>query len=1142
MNIGDAAFRKCEKIQSVTYPKYLTSIGDEAFFGCVNLENVTLPSSVKRVGSKAFNQTKFWEKHEEGFVVVDGWLLGYKGEVPSQVQIPRDVKRIADSAFEDCITISFLRIHSGVEYVGSGAFRNCRNLIRVWYDHEKTEFGTNVFDGCPSYIKFMDEKIELATILFETEGGCPVNSTEVEVGYSIGKLPKAKRDGFVFVGWFTAKEGGEEIDDDYVVQHDMTLYARWTPITYCTVRYDPNGGVIIGNDGKPTLGFVTNVACGTAISKMPEVIRSNYSFIGWKDSPSADAQSVYGTTIITDDLTIYAHWRSQLDFHPEGGVCDVLTISCLNDVLSEPFPVPTWDDEHVFIGWFTELGVEKTGISRGDGNMSLYAHWKVNRYQVIFDANGGEGGDSVEVEFGSEVLKIAPRVRRTGFEFIGWFTAADGGEQLLPATVVSRDVIYYAHWREITGGYEFGCQDEKDGVVITSFNIRGEASGHVVIPETIDGKKVIGIGRRAFYHCTGLKSVIIPPSVESVGECAFAYCDELESLTISEGVTKIENEAFIGCVGMVSAILPSGVVRIGDRAFKQCIGLEAVTIPEGVKSIGDEAFLDCSRIKSMTLPSSVVSVGSYAFKNCAGLESVTIAEGVASLGYEAFRNCRGIVSVALPSSITSLEDCVFEGCSGLSTIVLSEGLLSVGRFCFADCSGLVSVRIPTSVKNIGNEAFENCFGLESVVISEGLESIGTLSFYGCSKLKSVVIPSSVVSIGDYAFKKCIGLECLTILYGVERIGEESFRGCSGLKSIKIPLSVTSVGTDAFTGCSALENVTVPACITMLSETFKDAYKGIKKVVVLDGVAGIGNYMFKECEGLESVSIPSSVTSVGFEAFYGSGLTSVMIPSSVKSLGNEAFYRCAGLESVIISEGVTAIGKYAFYYCSKLESITIPSSVTKIGDYAFYDCPILFVHVGSGETERVKGLYDWPSGVEFIEPAIPSVEGDSGATVTGDAETGFVIKPSAEKTAVEVTIPQGVDASKVTVEVSPKVVSIKLNGAKMKIVNGVDDITEFLDVPPANKDGVIDLVNAKVKEEFVKEAMDTEKGAVVKLDAANPTLTTPNTRKGLFYQLREGTTIGGMNNGDSILGDGKPWTPTIKVKGGASAFYTISVGK
>ena len=173
---------------------------------------------------------------------------------------------------------------------------------------------------------------------------------------------------------------------------------------------------------------------------------------------------------------------------------------------------------------------------------------------------------------------------------------------------------------------------------------------------------------------------------------------------------------------------------------------------------------------------------------------------------------------------------------------------------------------------------------------------------------------------------------------------------------------------------------------------------------------------------------------------------------------------------------------------------------------------------------------------------PTVVGDAGATVTGDAETGFVIKPSEGKTAVEVTIPQGVDAAKVTVEVSPKVVSVKPNGAKVKVVSGDADITEFLNVPTADGSGVVDLTKATVKEEIVKEAMDVEKGAEIKLNASNPSLTTPNTRKGLFYQFREGETLGGMKNGDSKVGDGQPWSPEIKVKGSNSAFYSIGVGK
>ena len=98
------------------------------------------------------------------------------------------------------------------------------------------------------------------------------------------------------------------------------------------------------------------------------------------------------------------------------------------------------------------------------------------------------------------------------------------------------------------------------------------------------------------------------------------------------------------------------------------------------------------------------------------------------------------------------------------------------------------------------------------------------------------------------------------------------------------------------------------------------------------------------------------------------------------------------------------------------------------------------------------------------------------------------------------------------------------------------------MPATDGDGVIDLTKATVKEEIVKEAMDVEKGAKIELNPANPSLTTPNTRVGLIYQLREGVMIDGMSNGDSTIGNGKPWSPEVKVKGGKSVFCSIGVGK
>ena len=178
----------------------------------------------------------------------------------------------------------------------------------------------------------------------------------------------------------------------------------------------------------------------------------------------------------------------------------------------------------------------------------------------------------------------------------------------------------------------------------------------------------------------------------------------------------------------------------------------------------------------------------------------------------------------------------------------------------------------------------------------------------------------------------------------------------------------------------------------------------------------------------------------------------------------------------------------------------------------------------------------------VAPAVvPTIDGDDGAVVTGDAENGFVVKPSEGKKSVVVTIPDGVVADKVTVEVGTDVQTVSANGANVKVVKDGHDITEHLDIPsPIN--GVVAIGSATVKESVVRETLDVANGAEIDITPASPTLTTAETKPGLTYTLREGTTLGGMVDGDSKVGDGAKWTPNITVKGGTSGFYTIKVEK
>jgi hypothetical protein len=166
---------------------------------------------------------------------------------------------------------------------------------------------------------------------------------------------------------------------------------------------------------------------------------------------------------------------------------------------------------------------------------------------------------------------------------------------------------------KISGNLEYKVHPTQPVCEISGLHNKKVAT--LVLPESIEGKKVIRLGRGAFSRCRSLTSVTIPSSVTSIGERAFYACGRLTSVTI-----------------------PKGVTSIGKGAFSECNVLTSVTISSSVMSIGKEAFWGCKSLTSVTIPSSVTSIGYGAFSGCEGLTSVTIPKGV-KIGLAAFKGC-----------------------------------------------------------------------------------------------------------------------------------------------------------------------------------------------------------------------------------------------------------------------------------------------------------------------------------------------------------------------------------------------------------------------------------------------------------------------------------------------------------------------
>ena len=215
---------------------------------------------------------------------------------------------------------------------------------------------------------------------------------------------------------------------------------------------------------------------------------------------------------------------------------------------------------------------------------------------------------------------------------------------------------------------------------------------------------VIIIGDEAFSGCSGLRRIVIPTSVSSIGEGAFSRCG-LNSITIPESVISIGYEAFRGCPYIESITIPQSVTSIAGGLFRDCFYIKSITIPNSVVIIGAGAFDGCNRLTEVSIPYNVTSIGQYVFSNCSSLTRVTIPNSVTSIGYGAFLYCTGLTRVTIPNSVTTIDDSAFAGCSGLTSVSIPNSVTNIGSYAFSNCSGLVGLYFGGNMPDIGFNIF-----------------------------------------------------------------------------------------------------------------------------------------------------------------------------------------------------------------------------------------------------------------------------------------------------------------------------------------------------------------------------------------------------------------------------------------------------
>lgn len=519
----------------------------------------------------------------------------------------------------------------------------------------------------------------------------------------------------------------------------------------------------------------------------------------------------------------------------------------------------------------------------------------------------------------------------------------------IPSALLNLNVPYDSNSGKTQGIFS-GCSNIRNVVFEDSVNtipaglFGGSGLKSIVIPDTVKT-----IGEYAFANCESLATVELPENLETMGKYAFSYDAKLRSVSFPDSIKEVGVRAFENCTALASAYIPAEMEYAtinyendssnckGWGIFNGCPNLKNVEFEEGTDNIHSGLFAG-SGLKAIVIPDTVKRIGLYAFSNCEDLKTVQLPEKLEEICGYAFSSCPGLKTITLPENVVSIGEHAFGKSSNLKEVVFEGNTLEkLDAYCFADALSLEKINLPSSIISIENYAFSNCGKLKAISLGENVTSIGSYAFTNCTSLTELSLPASLTSIGSRAFINCSGLKEVTLPanFGDISVANDGiFYGCTELSNVIFAEGITKIPNSAFRNTGIYE-ITIPPTVTEIG-SYAFAYcEKLRKIDLPEGLTKINGYAFQNCTILKRFTLPSTLTDIGDSAFQDcKDLTTLVIPGGISTVSSNLFNGCTSLDTVEISEGSTAINGNVFYGCTNLKHVRIPASVKKISYDAF----------------------------------------------------------------------------------------------------------------------------------------------------------------------------------------------------------------
>ena len=807
-SIKPYAFIYCKGLKYVEVGNSVKYIGTSAFEYCTNLKTVYNKSDLNIIKGTTQGYIAYYAdvvgKEENGFIYDANYkLIDYIGDTTfTTLDIPNVIEEITPGIFNRFPNLTSIRMGDNIQQIPSDAFDGCNNLKEINISNDNSYFSSE--DGVlynknkTTLIKFPKAKegssftllntityIEenafedcnhLTSIIWNAQKCNDFESVEKNPLYGI----KDNITSFVF---------GEEVEhipaflcyemnnlkevsiSKSVASIGKDAFYNCSGIT--SVKWD---AINCENFTVSTAPFnsicsnITSFVFGNEVEHIPAYICYNMGNIAdiaiTNNIKTIGTDAFFGCSGLTSIL-----WNAKKseDFlestAPFNNICTKITSL-------------TFGEEVEHIPSYICNGMAKVSpkvIPNSVKTIGKYAFWGTRVYKTnweegvlyidscLIKAENEELKDTYSIKEGTRLIAdeafldcnvLTSLSLASTISYVG--NDAFSGCTNLTEIVIPNNIVYMG-WNVFSECYRLSsiiwnvkkCDDFENYETSPFYDIRERITSFKF------GNEVEYIPAFLCYDMSNIPQISLPSSVKVIGKYAFAYCDDLTSLVISDGVITINDCAFSGCRYVNELLIGKSVEHIGTNVFQNCYNID--NIVWNAKNCSDfesamqSAFYSIrSNISSFKIGNGVEYIPAYLCYGMDDLYSIIVPENVTAIGQEAFSNCNYLNSVIWKA----------KNCKDFSSQTVSPFYNQTNRHVSYFTFGNMVEHIPSYL----------CYGmgnLTEVLVPHRVVSLGDSVFFNCENLTKVTsYPRNVPTTGEdvfahynaYLYVQCVSLD------------------------------------------------------------------------------------------------------------------------------------------------------------------------------------------------------------------------------------------------------------------------------------------------------------------------------------------------------------------------------------------------